>query len=321
MAFNKPFVYNQQVEELAKRARAATTLEELTNICTKLNIADVIFLGKVDIKLCKYALTAVYRTLRIYPEMRPHINYFGTWNGFVGYKRPLFMKMYPNLPASALDLYVKTSDEQAEQARDMFKHGGCIGLAMQMGITYGFKNCMVGAVLMNGKTFHEDQHQQELQMNVKVGFHPQGCDTIKSVIDHEMGHMLDYVLHVSSSGNFQNYISQFSVKELERGLSGYCVYGGRPDPMEILAEAYAEYRNNPTPREMAMTIGRMVDDAYCQTFKPQHFDTNLYAKRPRKNPSTHVQTQSSSGGAEVETTKIKLMGKDKMDYIKKFFGK
>lgn len=329
MGFNQPFVYNDRVEEIAKRARNATTLEELTNICHQLNIADTIFLGKMDIKLCKYALTALYRTLRIYPELRPYINYFGTWNGFVGYKRPLFVKMYPGLPQDAVDFYIKTSDQQAEEARDMFKKSNGIGLAMKFGIIYGSRECMVSAVLINGKTFHEDVQQKELQMNEQAGFHPVGCGTIKSVIDHELGHMLDFVLDVSQSNVFKQFISQFTVRDLERHLSGYCVCTGRPEPAEILAEAYAEYRNNPNPRPIAVAIGQMIDNAYCEHFRPAHFDTNLFRKNQSALPNPDTQsyrrrppTRRPKGGganASLEDAFRRLVGDDITDKIKNFF--
>ena len=327
MAFNKPFVYNQQIEDVAKQARTATTLEELTKICNKLNIADVIFLGQMDIKLCKYALTALYRTLRIYPEMRPFINYFGTWNGFVGYKRPLFVKKYPNLPRDAVDFYIKTSDQQAEDAREIFKQGGGIGLAMKFGIIYGPKEYMIGAVLVNGKTFHEDKEQQELQYNERMGFHPQGCNTIKSVIDHELGHMMDFNLGISDSPVFRRFISQYSVMDLKRGLSEYCVYTGQPDLREVLAEGYSEYRNNPNPRPIAMAIGQMVDNAYCDMFRPAHFDTNLFRKNqqtqlPNPNPRPprpRPPQQSSSGGGNLEDGMRRLLGDDLTDKIKTLF--
>ena len=35
-----------------------------------------------------------------------------------------------------------------------------------------------------------------LPRSVETKFHPVGCDTIKSVIDHEMGHQIDYLTRV-----------------------------------------------------------------------------------------------------------------------------
>ena len=80
--------------------------------------------------------------------------------------------------------------------------------------------------------------------------------------------------------------------------------------MEIVAEAYAEYRNNPNPRELAMTIGQMIDEAYCKKFNPQHFDTNLFRKRQTGNPPTNPngqprpQPDGQSGGFEEAMRKI-----------------
>ncbi len=74
----KPFIYNASIERIAAKARVADNDTELSAICEQLNVANKIFLGKIDLWLAKQALSAVYRTLKKYPALRNIIHYFGT---------------------------------------------------------------------------------------------------------------------------------------------------------------------------------------------------------------------------------------------------
>jgi len=43
-----------------------------------------------------------------------------------------------------------------------------------------------------------DRFTKSLAENVKTQYHPMGCDTVKSLADHELGHQLDDLLLLSS---------------------------------------------------------------------------------------------------------------------------
>ena len=51
-----------------------------------MGIADEIFLGKCDLWLSKVALSAVYRTMKVFPYLRNSMTYYGTLTGFNNYK-------------------------------------------------------------------------------------------------------------------------------------------------------------------------------------------------------------------------------------------
>ena len=46
MAINAPFIYNANIENIAKQARVANDLQTLKTVCENLNVADEIYLGK-----------------------------------------------------------------------------------------------------------------------------------------------------------------------------------------------------------------------------------------------------------------------------------
>lgn len=109
---------------------------------------------------------------------------------------------------------------------------------------------------------------KSLEKGVKTGFHPEGCDTIKSIIDHELGHQFDHILGISKNKDFIALFKSYTPAEIEKGLSGYAVDSDKmtTNIKEFLAEGWSEYRNNPKPRPIAREIGEFVENEYKKKF-------------------------------------------------------
>lgn len=111
-------------------------------------------------------------------------------------------------------------------------------------------------IFVNDK-FGKDKEMfiESLERNVKSGFHPVGCDTIKSVFDHEMAHQIDYAVGLRNNAEMVKLHSSLTDEEIEKGLSRYAT----KNIAEFIAEGYAEYLNNPTPRELSRKIGEIIE--------------------------------------------------------------
>lgn len=97
----------------------------------------------------------------------------------------------------------------------------------------------------------------DLADDVKKGFHPVGCDTIKSVFDHEMGHQIDYAVGLRTNPDMVKLWQSLTAPEIISGLSKY----GTKNIGEFIAEGYAEYLNNSQPREISRKIGAIIEAA------------------------------------------------------------
>ena len=96
------------------------------------------------------------------------------------------------------------------------------------------------------------------------GFHPPLCTTAKSDFEHELGHMLDYSLDVQSDKKIRVlYRNLRKTKSITSKLSEYANKNTR----EFIAEAWSEYCNNPTPREIACTVSSRIFELYAQKYK------------------------------------------------------
>ena len=111
---------------------------------------------------------------------------------------------------------------------------------------------------------------QGLAADVRSKFHPVGCDTIRSVLDHEIGHQLDNLLGIRKIQAIRDLFDSRSKAELTDALSRYAWKNKSRDRYaEMIAEAWAEYCNNPNPREIAATVGKAIESEYKKQFARQ----------------------------------------------------
>lgn len=91
-----------------------------------------------------------------------------------------------------------------------------------------------------------------------------------SVITHELGHSLDYLLNVRHDyrilqlywDNRTRIKSERKQGIMTKSLSNYA----NEDVMEMVAEGFMEYRLSKSPRPMAMQIGKIIDEYYEKQF-------------------------------------------------------
>ncbi len=103
--------------------------------------------------------------------------------------------------------------------------------------------------------------------NVEGKVHPIGCDTIRSVLDHEIGHQLDRMLGIGNIEEIQKLYNSRTTKQLTDDLSIYAWKNNNTNKYsEMIAEAWAEYCNNPKPREIANVVGKIIEIEYKKKY-------------------------------------------------------
>jgi len=101
--------------------------------------------------------------------------------------------------------------------------------------------------------------------DVRTGWHPQGTEQPVSILVHEFGHIVDYLL--ADAGLRDKYLTpiandvlKLSVDDLGKQLSRYA---GTNDK-EVIAEAFAEYHLSKKPRKWARKIGKAIEEAMTE---------------------------------------------------------
>jgi len=91
-----------------------------------------------------------------------------------------------------------------------------------------------------------------LEMNVAVKYHPVGCDTAKSIIDHEVGHQVDDLYKLDKNSDILKWWDEMNAGKYGATVTdALSIYAKDKGLTEAIAEAWAEGLNNPNPRPAA----------------------------------------------------------------------
>lgn len=91
----------------------------------------------------------------------------------------------------------------------------------------------------------------------RSGFHAASSGSAKGVIDHEIGHLLDFRTSLTATDrDLKAYWNSLSADDISKGLSGYGTQGG---VKEFLAEGYTEYVNARAPRPISQKLGELLE--------------------------------------------------------------
>mgnify|MGYP003631891629 CR=1 FL=1 len=106
--------------------------------------------------------------------------------------------------------------------------------------------------------------ESALIRDAKSGFSPISVDTVKATMDHELGHQLDNLLKLSADSEiFDARAAWIKAGNTRETLGGYAM----KNKAEFIAEAWAEYRNNPKPRATAKKVGDIINARYKAKFE------------------------------------------------------
>ena len=242
---------------------SAPNYQELERIAKKYSLCDTCDFSDINIYGLKRSLKVVVRILYKYPKLRGKFCYIGSPNGY--------RKKIEQLAKGNLDIlkdfgiqYICQTDIAVQLGR-LMRHiahdilsekDSYIAMAVY---AYG----LFDAILLDDNDY-EGYAYIKLVSNLKheaiSGFHPHGCHTVESVMYHEIGHLIDYLCKLSENPELLAYVSGLSQHDIATGLSLYATTSTR----ELIAEGFAEYICNETPRQIARKIGNIIDAEYSK---------------------------------------------------------
>jgi hypothetical protein len=97
--------------------------------------------------------------------------------------------------------------------------------------------------------------RKAMDRDVRIGWHPPGANSVKGVVDHEIGHVLDYHFEFSNDPVIEEMSESLTIGNVRGGLAEYATV----NPKEFFATVWCEYKNNPQPREIAMKFGSRME--------------------------------------------------------------
>ena len=249
--------YNKQTTTLA------TTISEAEDVARGLGL-NVSYKG-VDLDVANEMNASFSRGLQYCPKISDKLKSVGSGQDINRlYKQALVDKYMQSDSVQQLRDVFNMSDEKIlERAKKWASKsvgrikGNTYAFARGRGATSELAIKFSGVFVNDAYGGNKAKFLADLADDVKKGFHPVGCDTIKSVFDHEMGHQIDYAVGLRDRADILQLWHSLTATEIIDGLSRY----GSKNIGEFIAEGYAEYLNNPAPRKIATQIGEIIEKA------------------------------------------------------------
>jgi len=219
------------------------------------DLVDFADYGKIDAAVANAMNQSLFEHLREFPELRTNQKFVGTAQQQFKRWRELSIADYV---AKLKDNGI--SEDIAQQyAERMIKPLKMKGNAF----AHSWKQAQVSGIAVNekwGKT--PVDFNEALALSVRSSFHPIGCDTIKSVVDHELGHQLDDLLGLDAMDEVRTLYKEALRAGIKEEVSGYA---GK-NIKEFIAECWAEALNNETPRKYAKEVSAIIRSEYRRRF-------------------------------------------------------
>lgn len=225
----------------------------------------------VDIHTANEWNRGLLDTFKKFPELKNNFAFVGECHERNKRLKPVvreyylekYKKMNPDLPAEVLEPYVEKQVKNFIRSMRVSERTFAQSYSPDSEPYSMFK----GITVNRDWGGDSEEFISALKGNVKSKYHPDGCDTIRSVLDHEVGHQIDVLLDIRNEKVVQDLFEGSTQQELTNRLSRYSWDNNNPDRYsEMIAEAWSEYCNNPEPRKIAETIGQLIEEKYKRKF-------------------------------------------------------
>lgn len=232
-----------------------TTVSGAAAYAMRENLADFADFTGVHISVANQWLRSLYEHLEEFPELRAAQKFTGT--GQAQFKRWLEIERDRYAQRLVGLGYARADAERIAKQRVRSRKVNANTYAHSVG------NGDVSGIAINAQWGKDPARMiAALERDVQSNWHPPGGSTIRSVVDHELGHQLDALLGLSSNPQI---IALWRSTNVAAEVSRY----GARDIGEFIAEAWSEAKNNPSPRPVALRIAEIVRARYRRRAAPR----------------------------------------------------
>ena len=225
----------------------------------------------IDVKVANEWNEALRDTFERFPELREELKFVGTIQERnkklrKDYEKFAFDRLkaeHPNQPDDFLEGFAK---RQANNAVKGFKPS-------RNTMAQSFSNDSAVFKDISGVTINKDNAlnymmmQDSMKYAETIKWNPIGSKSPRFLLDHEIGHQIDDLLDIRDIPAIQDLFDSRTRDQIKEDLSEYAWNNSNPNRYsEMIAEGWAEYLNNPEPREIAKTIGETIEATYKAKF-------------------------------------------------------
>lgn len=245
--------YKPVKEIVTKRVfQPAKTIREATTRAKENDLANVVNWSGAKVEIANEWNKAIWETQQQFPKLREQFEFIGTiqnrnkywYEKNVQRVYEKLIKDYPNYSKEYLSKKAKRFVVKPKVSGNVYAQS-VKGDSLTNGITVNLRFAK-----------NIDEFKNSLAYDVSSKFHPVGCNTLRSVVDHELGHQIDDLLQISNDIRIKKLYDSLMYDEIKQKLSGYAAKNIR----EFVAEAWSEWKNNSNPRPLALEVYNVIMD-------------------------------------------------------------
>lgn len=250
----------QTEEELFTFTPAKTIKEANAYARDVLGIPNVDYKG-VSVEIANEWNRGLADNFSRFPELRDNFDFVGTCQN----RNKLAKKtLYPTVMDKFKRLNPTFTEKQLEGAVKRYITKQYAPPIQSSVYAQSCRTMTVRGITVNNR-WTAEMLEESLKRDALSQFHPIGCDTIRSILDHEIGHQIDDMLDLCTKKVLVAYHQSLTNAEISAELSRYAWRNSSPAPIrEFIAEAWSEYVNNPEPRRIAKTVGEFIEEEYAK---------------------------------------------------------
>ncbi len=249
---------NEAVQVLGKRVFVeAKTVREAADWAVKNNLVDFADYSGIKVEVANSWNKSLFEHLQEFPALRPNQKFTGTCQAQNARWRELEIERYINAirarnPQLPPDYDFRSVAERFVKARKVDNR-----------YAHSWAQPNVSGIAVNKKWGNDvSAFEAALLRDVRGEFHPIGCDTIRSVVDHELAHQLDDLIGLHIDTEVISLYKEVRAKGIRKEVSGYA----DKNIHEFIAECWAEALNSPSPRAYAARIASIIRQRYADKF-------------------------------------------------------
>ncbi|MGL5681677.1 MAG: hypothetical protein ACRDDZ_01315 [Marinifilaceae bacterium] len=258
---NNSFNYNHtQVVQTSviKAFVPAKSIKEANEYAYKNNLASNIDYKGLKLECANEWNKSIYEHLQIFPQLRDNLDFIGSIQNKNRYVIQRHIIESINRNDQIWQYCLRISNNDIEKAKKLLESRLKKTLVKKVNsnvYAVSTSRKFGSGVSVNSRFGNDiELFRKHLNHDVAEKYSPIGCNTIKSVIDHELGHEIDKLFSLSKKDYIVNLFKQYNRTEIKDQLSEYA----STNINEFIAEAWSEYLNNPSPRSIAKLIGDYI---------------------------------------------------------------
>ena len=215
----------------------AKNIKEAEELAVKLNLAENADFSDLDLSVVNTLLNELQKTCEIF-KIFPTLKFIGS--------NESYYKIY----------------HPKKKYKKVYNYNTCVAWEEEEEDFYDY------SILINERYFNPINYKEKLikfQKNIKENStsSPINCHNTKAIINHEIGHILDFTLNAHNDRFIKNFFRMNHDKNNPDKMAAALSLYANTSTKEFIAEAWAEYCNNPTPRNVAKSVAEHLIYLYC----------------------------------------------------------